>query len=73
MNIQLHVEGGIIRQARIYSDALETEVFPKLEELLQGAIYKKKALSGLNLEVFKDMKEYIIAVKVIEQITGQME
>ena len=73
VNIQLHVEGGIIRQARIYSDALETEVFPKLEELLQGAIYKKKALSGLNLEVFKDMKEYIIAVKVIEQITGQME
>ncbi len=73
VNIQLHVEGGIIRQARIYSDALETDVFPKLEELLQGAIYKKKALNGLTLEQFKEKKEYIIAVKVINQITSQME
>ena len=65
--------GGVIQEAKIYSDSLETDVFPEIEELLKGAIYKKKALTGLDLDRFETKEEQAIAAKVIEQITLQME
>ncbi len=72
VTIQLHVDGGIIRDVRIYSDSLETEVFPQIEDLLRGVAYKKNALNGLKLDDFRT-EEGVMAAKVIEQITLQME
>ena len=73
ITIQLHVVGGVIQEAKIYSDSLETDVFPEIEELLKGAAYKKANLSGLDLNQFETEEEQAIAAKVIEQITLQME
>lgn len=76
VNIQLHVDGGVIQDARIYSDSLETEVFPQLESLLRGATYKKSALDSLRPdgpEEFQSKEGWDIAAKVIEQIVLQME
>lgn len=72
VTIQLHVDGGIIKEAKIYSDSLATDVFPKVESLLEGIPYKRSALKELNLENLEE-EEKPIAAAVIHEIVLQME
>ena len=42
------MKGEYIRNCRIYSDALETEVFDVLEELIKGCRYDAEDIRGLS-------------------------
>ena len=48
VEIQLEMKGEYIRNCRIYSDALETEVFDVLEELIKGCRYDAGDIRGLS-------------------------
>ena len=48
VEIQLEMKGEYIRDCRIYSDALETEVFDVLGELIRGCRYDAGDISGLS-------------------------
>lgn len=37
VNVQLRTEGGVIREARVYTDAMEAGLFPLIEKALTGA------------------------------------
>jgi lipoate-protein ligase A len=47
--VQLSMKGGYIKDCRIYSDSLETEVFGLIEELLRGCRYDASAVRSLEL------------------------
>lgn len=49
VEIQLEMRGEYISQCRIYSDALETELFGQIEELLEGCRYDAGEILGLRL------------------------
>ena len=49
VEIQLAMRGEYIKSCKIYSDALETEVFSAIEELLTGYRYDKGEIRRLNL------------------------
>lgn len=44
IQIQLQVESGVIRQAKVYSDAMDWRIGPELEHLLPGCRLHPKAL-----------------------------
>jgi lipoate-protein ligase A len=48
VEIQLEMKGEYIRDCRIYSDALETEVFDVLGELIRGCRYDAADIRGLS-------------------------
>ena len=45
--MQLAMKGEYIKDCRIYSDALETEVFDVVEELVKGSRYDAAEIRGL--------------------------
>ena len=47
--VQLSMKGEYIKDCKIYSDSLETEVFGALEELLRGSRYDAASIRGLEL------------------------
>jgi lipoate-protein ligase A len=49
LEIQLEMRGEYIADVKIYSDALETEVFPILEDLLRGCRYDAGEILGLRI------------------------
>lgn len=66
---ELSVSGGEIRDCRIHSDALETEAFPRLEEVLKGQRYERKELQRLSRGFPTGSPER----ETLEMIAGQME
>lgn len=50
VDIQLAMKGGVIDQCKIYSDALETEMFSILETALAGCKYDAGSIRGLTLD-----------------------
>ena len=48
VEIQLAMKGEYIRDCRIYSDALETEVFDVIEDLIKGCRYDAEDIRGLS-------------------------
>lgn len=48
VEVQLGMKGEYIRECRIYSDSLETEVFDVLEELVSDCRYDAFEISGLS-------------------------
>lgn len=48
VEVQLEMKGEFIRDCRIYSDSLETEVFDVLEDLIKGCKYDAGEISGLR-------------------------
>jgi len=51
VEIQLAMKGGYISDCRIYSDALETEVFDIVEELVKGHRYDAGEINSLTPEL----------------------
>lgn len=51
VEVQLGMKGEYIRDCRIYSDALETEVFGVLEDLIRNSRYDASDISGLAEKV----------------------
>ncbi len=49
VEVQLQMKGGFISDCRIYSDALETEVFEALTEVLRGCRYDAAAIRDAEL------------------------
>lgn len=50
VDIQLAMKGGVIDQCKIYSDALETEMFEMLDEKLKGCKYDASSIKALTLD-----------------------
>lgn len=46
VSVQLMAEGGVIRQARIYTDAMEAALFAQIERVLVGSPFLISAISG---------------------------
>lgn len=51
VEVQLAMKGEYITEAKLYSDALETEVFGVVEELLTGCKYDAAEIAGLKVPV----------------------
>ena len=51
VEIQLAMKGEYIRDCRIYSDALETEVFDIVEDLIKGCRYDAEDIRGLSVRL----------------------
>ena len=51
VEIQLEMKGEYIRDCRVYSDALETEVFMTIEDLLRGCRYDAEEIRGLSAKL----------------------
>ena len=51
VEIQLAMKGEYIRDCRIYSDALETEVFDIIEDLIKGCRYDAEDIRGLSVRL----------------------
>ena len=54
VQLQMEVDGGIVREARLYSDALDVELIPRLVNALEGRKYQAgtmmEAIDGLTAE-----------------------
>ena len=54
VQLQMEVDGGIVREARLYSDALDVELIPRLVNALEGRKYQAgtmmEAIDGLTVE-----------------------
>ena len=75
INAQLSMKGETIQEARLYSDSLDTTVFPELEELLAGRNYTRRSLEELKDSLPDDLNEHQaeIAADILDAISGQME
>ena len=51
VEIQLEMRGEYIRDCRVYSDSLETEVFRTVEDLLRGCRYDAEEIRGLSAKL----------------------
>ena len=51
VEVQLAMKGEYIKDCRIYSDALETEVFDILEDLIKGCRYDAAEIRGLGVKL----------------------
>lgn len=68
VEIQLAMKGEYIRECRIYSDSLETEVFGAIEELLVGCRYDAAEISGLRLPQGVSATAHEVLVFIAESI-----
>ena len=71
VDVELQVEGGVIKDCGIFSDSLETEVFGVLKEKLIGCKYSKSAMATLverALPYAPNSKEYQICCDIINLI-----
>lgn len=69
VEIQLAMRGEYIETCRIYSDSLETEVFPAIEEMLTGCRYDSAEILGLRLPAGTSASGY----EVLELIASSIE
>ena len=75
VTVQLFQEGGIIRQTRIFSDAMEAGLFARIEQALVGAPYLISAISSRfaqKLEMLQNPALLQIAQDVCALICGRM-
>ena len=71
VDIELQVEGGVIKDCGIFSDSLETEVFGVLKDKLIGCKYSKSAMATLvesAMPYTPNSKEYQICCDIINLI-----
>ena len=75
INAQLSMKGETIQEARLYSDSLDTTVFPELEGLLAGRNYTRSSLEELKDHLPADLnqQQVEIAADILDAICGQME
>lgn len=59
VQLQLQIEGGIIRDAKIYSDAMNWELIPKWEQLLRGCRLDRESLQQLPEELYFLLRDQI--------------
>jgi lipoate-protein ligase A len=71
MTIQLDVSEGVIKQAAVWSDGLDTEFPRKLEQLLPGVRYQLMALANAvgGSDLSDDDKE--MALKTVETLVAE--
>lgn len=67
--VQLSMKGEFIKECRIYSDSLETEVFGTIEDLLRGCRYDAASIRALELP--ENAPES--ARELLQYIAGSME
>lgn len=69
------MKGETIQEARLYSDSLDTTVFPELEGLLAGRNYTRSSLEELKDHLPADLnqQQVEIAADILDAICGQME
>ena len=71
VDVELQVEGGVIKDCGIFSDSLETEVFGVLKDKLIGCKYSNSAMATLvesALPYAPNSKEYQICCDIINLI-----
>lgn len=73
VDIELEVEGGIIKDCCIYSDSLETEVFDKINSLLKGSKYSKYGIKELASPYKAGELEYRICEDIKGLISANIE
>lgn len=54
IEFQLRVEGGIIKECMVYSDALDTELFSELGKRLLGCIFDAKPIEEVLISIMID-------------------
>ena len=63
VQLQLRVEDGLVREARVYSDAMDWRVAPALEAALTGCRFRLedlcRAAEGACPDVAGDLKELL--------------
>lgn len=69
VQIELNMRGEYIEDCRLYSDALETEVFSVIEELLRGCKYDASEILGIRLPANVSATAY----EILELIAGSVE
>lgn len=69
VQIELKMRGAFIENCKIYSDALETEVFPVIEDLLRGCKYDASEILGIRLPA----NVSATAFEILELIAGSVE
>lgn len=75
VTVKLNVEGGVIRAARVYTDAMEAPLFERIEQLLTGSPFLISAISGRfeqRLELLSDPRLLQLAGDVCKLICGRI-
>lgn len=75
VTVRLNVEGGIIRAARVYTDAMEAPLFERIEELLTGTPFLISAISGRfeqRLQMIGDHRLLQLSGDVCKLICGHI-
>ena len=73
IELQLRVEGGIIKECAVYSDALDTELFSEIGKQLLGCIFDKNAMEARlrGILIDEDKKPIIDdVIKLVISIIG---
>ena len=73
--VKLNVEGGVIRAARIFTDAMEAPLFASLEAALTGSPFLISAIAGRfdqRLELMNDSRLMQLAGDVCNLICGRI-
>ena len=75
ITVKMQVDGGIIRAARVFTDAMESNLFARIEQVLVGAPYLISAISNRfeqKLEMLTDPALLQMARDVCALICGRM-
>ena len=75
VTVKLHVDGGVIRAAKIFTDAMEATLFDRVEQGLTGSPFLISAIGGRleqKLELLTDQALRQIAGDVCALICGKM-
>ena len=68
VEIQLSMKGEYIRDCRIYSDSLETEIFGTIEDMLCGCKYDAETIRGLKLPPGNSATAYEVLEFIAESV-----
>ena len=75
VTVKLKVDGGVIRAARVFTDAMEAPLFGLIEQSLTGSPYLISAISGRmdqRLEMLSDPRLIQLAGDVTNLICGRI-
>ena len=75
VTVKLKVDGGVIRAARVFTDAMEAPLFGLIEQSLTGSPYLISAISGRmgqRLEMLTDPRLIQLAGDVTNLICGRI-
>ena len=75
VTVKLKVEGGVIRAARVFTDAMEAPLFGRIEQALVGSPYLISAIAGRmdqKLELLTDPRLIQLAGDVTNLICGRI-